>query len=110
MTMQVEVSTHIAPYALSCIRLLGNLAALMRDPNCQLRDQLSLSDVEDALGRFKVWGGNLGAFVTSTSSKRSLDHRLREASQIKDQLIKLLARLSSSLERGKSTTFLLILD
>ena len=101
MIMHIEGSTHVAPYALSCLRLLVELAELGRDPKCQLTDQLPPSAIQDALGRFKVWGGNIGAFIPNAQSKRSLEHRLREASQVKEQVIKLLARLSSSVERGK---------
>ena len=100
--MITEDSTSVATHALACLRLLGELVLLIQDPQCKLQDQIQFSDAQDALGRYKVWGGNLGAFISGHKSRRSLQYRLREASQIKDQIIKLLVRLDTSLERGKS--------
>ena len=104
--MIVENPTSIAPHALACLHLLGELAILIQDPQCRLRDQFQSSDIQDALGRYQVWGGNLGAFISGAKSRRSLQYRLREASQIRDQVIKLLVRLSSSLERGKYSRYI----
>lgn len=42
---------------------------------------------EDELGRLRVWAANIGAHQTGRSS---LDYRLRDASNIRDQIIRLL--------------------
>ncbi|KGO59450.1 hypothetical protein PEX2_074300 [Penicillium expansum] len=44
----------------------------------------------DELGRLRVWAGNIGAHQTGQSS---LDYRLRDASHLKDETVKLLQRL-----------------
>ena len=61
------------------------------------RDDLVTHDAEvpqslwlDELGRLRVWAANIGAHQTGQSS---LDYRLRDASHIKDQIIRLLERL-----------------
>ena len=66
------------------------------------RKDLASHDVEvatelwaDELGRLRVWGANIGAHQTGQSS---LDYRLRDASHIKDQTIKLLQRLQRIFE------------
>lgn len=48
----------------------------------------------DELGRVRIWAQNIGAHQTGQSS---LDHRLRDASHIKVQTVKLLKRLLRSL-------------
>ena len=104
--MTIENPTSVASHALASLHLLEELVVLIQDPQSQLQDQVQPSQVQDALGQYKVWGGNIGAFITGTKSRRSLHYRLREASQIKDQVIKLLTRLNSSLDRGKYPTYI----
>lgn len=45
---------------------------------------------QDELGRLRVWAANIGAHQVGQSS---LDHRLRDASHIKDQTLRVLRRL-----------------
>ena len=49
-------------------------------------------------GRFRVWAGNTGADRTG---RISLDHRLREAPHIHEELTKLLEELNGDLEGGR---------
>ncbi|EXJ94596.1 hypothetical protein A1O1_02992 [Capronia coronata CBS 617.96] len=49
----------------------------------------------DELGRLRLWAANIGAHQTGQSS---LDYRLRDASHIKGQTIKLLERLRQNLQ------------
>lgn len=58
--------------------------------------ELSTAALSDEYGRFKIWAANIGAFHPGTSS-RSLDYRLREASQMGDQVEKILKDLKVSL-------------
>ena len=53
--------------------------------------------VSDASGRFKIWSGNIGAHHTG---RRSLDHRLRDASHLQEHVLKLLSSLMQSLSDG----------
>lgn len=51
--------------------------------------------VRDEQTRFKVWSGNIGAHRTGMSS---LDHRLRDSSNIRNQVVNLLLDLDGLLE------------
>ncbi|KAF5585568.1 zinc finger transcription factor ace1 [Fusarium pseudocircinatum] len=59
---------------------------------------ISLLKLQNELSRFKVWSGNIGAHKKGTSS---LDHRLRDASNIRDQVAELLEDLRESLKDAK---------
>ncbi|KAJ5490350.1 hypothetical protein N7453_011175 [Penicillium expansum] len=62
-----------------------NLGALTRYEN-----EVSKNRWLDELGRLRVWAGNIGSHQTGQSS---LDYRLRDASHLKDETVKLLQRL-----------------
>lgn len=68
--------------------LLG-LAGVTLDP----------SQVQSEEARFKVWCGNIGAHQIGTRS--SLEYRLRDASHIRKQVVKILTSLSRLLVEGK---------
>lgn len=53
---------------------------------------------EDELGRLRVWAANIGAHQTGQSS---LDFRLRDASHIREQIIKLLQGLLRRLQDAR---------
>lgn len=55
--------------------------------------------LQNEFGRFRVWAGNVGAH---RAGRVSLDHRLREASHIYEELTKLLGELNKNLEEGGS--------
>ncbi|KAF5712162.1 zinc finger transcription factor ace1 [Fusarium mundagurra] len=59
---------------------------------------ISLLKLQNELSRFKVWSGNIGAHKKGRSS---LDHRLRDASNIRDQVAELLEDLRESLKDAK---------
>ena len=58
---------------------------------------LALRLVQDQRGRLRVWAGNMGAHHPA-SSRMSLDYKLKEASHIRNMVVKLLEQLSTSLE------------
>ncbi|KAI1034468.1 hypothetical protein LB504_004494 [Fusarium proliferatum] len=62
------------------------------------QSDISLLKLQNELSRFKVWSGNIGAHKTGRSS---LDHRLRDASNIRDQVVELLEDLKDSLKDAK---------
>ena len=86
----------ISSVAQSCVRsfkiLLEQL--LERNDDGDLGVQLPARAVQDELGRLHVWAGNIGALQAS-----SLDYRLREASQFKQQIARLLQDLRQSLDQ-----------
>ncbi|KAF4995056.1 hypothetical protein FDECE_12911 [Fusarium decemcellulare] len=61
---------------------------------------ISLPMVKDQLGRFQVWSANIAAHKTGRSS---LDYRLRDASNIRNQVIKLLQDLAECLGDAKNS-------
>ena len=66
-----------------------------------LRASLTNAKVQDEFDRFKIWGGNLGA-RHSASAKISLDWRLRNATELRKEIIQLLEEIASALEDRKS--------
>jgi hypothetical protein len=82
------MATSISSLLIECLGLFNALVA---------RSDLNAHDAEvprslwdDELGRLRVWAANIGAHQMGQSS---LDYRLRDASHIKDQIIRLLERL-----------------
>jgi len=63
----------------------------------QLGDQMP-QILRDNLGRFRVWTANSGAHRRDTMS---LDHRLRESTNLKELVIDLLEDLNSALQEGQ---------
>lgn len=61
-----------------------------------------LSLVEDQRARFSVWTANIGVFAPS---RASLDHRLREASDVQDAVIGLLEALAFRILSCKRNPF-----
>ena len=56
-----------------------------------------LPSLENEATRFKMWAGNLGAHQPGRSS---LDYRLREASHLQEQVVRLLQDVSESLQEA----------
>lgn len=54
--------------------------------------------VEDQCGRFMIWASNIGVFAAGHAS---MDHRLREAPDIKDLLIRLLEVLLGHIDKSE---------
>lgn len=61
----------------------------------------SIAVVEDAFVRFKAWAVPIAAFQPSHLPS-SLDSRLKEATDIRTRILKILADLKVSLDAGKS--------
>lgn len=55
------------------------------------------SDLDDELGRFKVWAGNISAHRPALS-RRSLEYRLRDSSSLRGAVILLLNELMNTLD------------
>lgn len=67
-------------------------------PDEGTQSDISLVKLQNELSRFKIWSGNIGAHRKGRSS---LDHRLRDASNIRDQVVELLEDLRESLQDGE---------
>ena len=70
----------------TCISLFESLIPRLEGDN--------VTSWNDELGRLKIWGGNLGAHQTGQAS---LDHRLRNASHIRQNIVELLDSLCQAL-------------
>jgi hypothetical protein len=80
----------------SCLQGFTNLCESLKilSGDHRFATQISLVDVEDELGRFRVWAGNIGAIQVGHSS---LEYRLRGASLVLQNVFKLLGELKSVL-------------
>jgi hypothetical protein len=56
--------------------------------------------LQDEIGRFRVWCGNIGALQKGHSS---LDYRLRDSPLLSSNVLKLLAELSENITAGTNT-------
>ena len=77
------------------VKCLGHLKRLLSSGSLAPYDSEVRQDLwQDELGRLRVWASNIGAHQTG---QLSLDFRLRDASHIKDQTVKLLQGLQRTL-------------
>lgn len=53
--------TTIASRARTCVDLLTLCAELLRQPDYRSNDNIFENEVVDALGRYRIWAGNIGA-------------------------------------------------
>lgn len=89
-----QIPRSIAAQVKDC---LARFDALLVDLDA--KDDRSLSRaIDDASGRFKIWSSNIGAHRTG---RRSLDHRLRDASHLQENVLMLLSGLAESLVDGR---------
>jgi hypothetical protein len=99
MTTTPDGSQDIDSIGRHCLTIFRQIYRLLSESTCVYREDITPDDVEDELGRFKIWGGNIGAFQP-ISMATSLEHRLRDASRTREQVLKLLQDLEESLELG----------
>ncbi len=94
----VDAHASIAATGLLCVKYFNRLTELLRasDHSRNLAPHISAVAIQDEFGRFKVWAANIGALQPASRSS-SLEHRLREATKVKDHANKLLSDLSHSL-------------
>lgn len=59
-------------------------------------DPESQASLENQMGRFKIWAGNIGVFAAGNAST---DYRLRQDRDVRDVMIQMLARLKKNLEQ-----------
>lgn len=64
----------------------------------QHAEQLAPEALEEEFERFKIWAGNIAAHRTG---RASLEHRLCDASHLKNEVKNLLSTLEQTLSRGK---------
>jgi hypothetical protein len=105
--MATSSSPRVADYVLACLHGFKFLcdtpliweSGLRKDASQQDdTDHMSLLKLKDERSRFMVWSGNIGAHRIGRSS---LDHRLRDASNIRDHIIQILCNLIELLGDSK---------
>lgn len=97
--MAVDLVSPIASQGKACVHRFEQLCALFEDEKRQSNYKISLLQVRDSYGQFRIWAGNIGALQT-LSSTSSLDYRLREVPKLLEQVIILLKDLKEALEDG----------
>ncbi len=79
----------LSSLSLECVHLFDNISSHLQESHDKY-PQISVSGIRDELGRFKVWGGNIGAFELGSTS---LDYKLREASKLRGHVEKIVGEL-----------------
>jgi hypothetical protein len=87
------MTTSISSVLVDCLKSFNNLTTQPELADYAIEVPSNLW--ADELGRLRVWAANIGAHQTGQSS---LDYRLRDASHIKTQTVKLLERLQRTLD------------
>jgi len=90
----------IRSHYLSCINAFDELCTVLKASDCGAPEKQLLPTLVDEIGRFQVWARNAGAHRTG---RVSMDHRLREASCIYEEVAVLLKELEDSLEEGRQS-------
>lgn len=87
-----------------CVAVFKGVYNLLNDPNSPYTNDITSADIKDELGRFKIWGGNVGAFQPKAMGS-SLERRLQDASTTRQQVLLLLGDLQESLNESKYHSF-----
>jgi hypothetical protein len=85
-----------------CVQAFENCIKALEHPIRAFNDHISITQVSEDYGRFKVWRGNVGALHPATR-RLSLDFRLRDAAIYRDMIVSHLLDLSEALEAGEYT-------
>lgn len=91
----------IAKKVKSCLRAFELLCTAILEASEQDIDtmgEISSDWIKDTLDRFKLWSQNIGAHHTG---RRSLDYRLRDASNLRKQAIDLVGDMVQAVDDGQ---------
>ena len=89
------MATSISAILIPCLKSFNRLQEQVERSDYSRNAEVSSASWGDEVGRLRVWAANIGAHQTGQSS---LDFRLRDASHISKQIIKLLGDLDQSLQ------------
>jgi hypothetical protein len=96
-----DVNTPFSTISLPAKRCDKTIFNLYQDIKSSSMFYKNLNNLENSMGRFRVWAKNVGAF--DTSSKRSLDSRLnRDGDEMREAVMDNLASILRSAHRGLS--------
>lgn len=82
-----------------CFKSFNRLYEVLESEEADNASRLHFASIADEIGRFNVWAGNVGAHQHGRSS---LDYRLRDASQMREEFVKVLQYLRETVDDGKS--------
>jgi hypothetical protein len=88
----------IATRAIECDKLFDKLSSQLQDEEWEKRTALSKPAVETAIERYKTWADKFCA-LQEPSETSSLDHRVKEYSDVIDCFHSSLAELKDALEK-----------
>lgn len=91
------MSSNIRLATASNVRAFQNLANALVTSEGDWADSIDLEGLEDEIGRFRVWSGNLGALQKGHSS---LDYRLRDSPLLSTNALKFLKELEDNLNEA----------
>ncbi|KAL8792564.1 MAG: hypothetical protein Q9195_004863 [Heterodermia aff. obscurata] len=92
------MTSSISSSIIAALKSFNEFIQQIKAPDCEAVEGLSIRGWEDELGRLRVWAANIGAHQTNQSS---LDFRLRDASHVREQIIKLLHSLNRRLDDAR---------
>ena len=90
MSSALQISKSVLSIARQCAALFG------RALSSQSLGKQTRIDLENQLGRFKIWAGNIGVFAARSAS---LDYRLRNDEDVKEIMVQMLTRLWRTIEQ-----------
>lgn len=82
-----------------CAEAFGVLCNALDHAEPKFLEQMPLLEMQTQAGRLRVWAGNLAAHRVG---RMSLDHRLRQATHVRQGAMELLDDLYSNLRDGQS--------
>ncbi|KAF2658684.1 hypothetical protein K491DRAFT_652646, partial [Lophiostoma macrostomum CBS 122681] len=94
----MEHMPSIARHVQLCFNSFHDARADLAKAEDTIRYKMQPWNINDEMGRFRLWCGNVAAHRTGRSS---LDYRLREASHIRDRVVELLKNLESVIQEAK---------
>ena len=95
----MDHGTHISGQnpSESILEVARNVATVFARGRAKHVEHYLKSELENELGRFKIWAGNLGVFAPGNASA---DYRLREDSDIRGVIIQMLDRLRQNIKQA----------
>ena len=98
----ISSASTIASHYTKCTEAFSQLCASLRSSDVQFSDQIEEGELQDEVGRLRVWAGNMCAYETGETS---LDDRLRDAVHVRQQVVSLLEDLYNNLREGKQSVY-----
>jgi len=97
--MPVDSVTKLDVLGNQCIHLFTAIYGLLDSESKEHHGAISKEDVQNELGRFRIWAENIGA-LQSRNKPTSLEYRLREASETRLHIQQFLEDIKESLTEG----------